>query len=280
MIKLNYSRDNLLPFFSLLERNRVRNIATILACGRSAGIGAEQSKVLQTHTDVWALNQAFLHPHLVPTFYHLEFKSVGPYSNLNIWERFFDLQKRKLYARTVFMSPQYEMLLDVLKKGPTPRAAIRLSMPRDRRTAQGCYTGCMTNRSMHLRYYCSASITGVVSILYRMAYANIAFLGVDLDHPSHFYSDYPGMVQFDKSVINKSVATTGPTIHATAARGVHIFLDHVARAYPCKQLHTLSQTGLLLTNATNIRRLTYQRVILLAMRRPAAHGVYCVYSGY
>ena len=147
MLTLNYSKDDFLPLFRFLERNRARNIATILACGRSAGIGPGALQSPANAHGHLGFESGLSAPHLVPTFYHLEFKSVGPYSNLNIWERFFDLQKRKLYARTVFMSPQYEMLLDLLKKkDPPPKAAIGLSMTRDRRTAQGCYTGCMTNR--------------------------------------------------------------------------------------------------------------------------------------
>ena len=72
----------------------------------------------------------------------------------------------------------------------------------------------------------------------------------------------------------------GSNIHTTAARGVHKFLDHVARVYTCKQIHTLSPTGLLATNTTNIRQLSFDSVKMLAMKAAKINDVHCIHSVY
>ena len=112
---------------AFVEARRRRAVALMLASGPSADTSARQSALLQQHADVWGLNQAFLHAHLVPRFHYVEFKlRSAKDSSEQIWKRFFDARRRRRYNETTFMAPhaQIPVLLKTLRMGALPAAAV------------------------------------------------------------------------------------------------------------------------------------------------------------
>ena len=248
---------------AFVEARRRRAVALMLASGPSADTSARQSALLQQHADVWGLNQAFLHAHLVPRFHYVEFKlRSAKDSSEQIWKRFFDARRRRRYNETTFMAPhaQIPVLLKTLRMGALPAAAVSLELRVDAETAEhGCSRDTLLDRPVRPRVYCASSLTALVAIATRTNYSDIAFLGVDLNGPYHFYSFYPDMPHYEQLTTARSVEAFGESTHATAARGVHHFLEHAAtRARQC--FHSLSPDSLLCTNASHIAPTTPTRL--------------------
>jgi hypothetical protein len=248
---------------SFFEERRRSSVALLLASGPSADTNAHQSAILQQLADVWSLNQAFLHPFLIPRFYYVEFKLKSARdSSEQIWKRFFDARLRRRFNETTFVSPkaQFPVLLKTLRMGALPAAAVSVEIRTDEETAEhGCSLDALRNRPLRLRVYCASSLTALVVIATRLNYTNIAFLGVDLNSPYHFYSGFPDMPYYEQLVTASSVETFGSSTHATAARGVHYFLDHAATSAR-QRFFNLSPRSLLRTNASHIAHTTPTRL--------------------
>ena len=248
---------------SFFEERRRNSVAVMLASGPSADTNARQSAILQQHADVWSLNQAFLHPFLVPRFHYVEFKLINQHSSEHVWARFFDARLRRRYNETTFVSPkaQFAVLLKTLRMGALPAAAASVEIRADAETAEhGCYSDSLRNRPLRLRVYCSSSLTLLVVLATRVNYSDIAFLGVDLNGPFHFYSFRPDMPYYEQKVTSRSVDTFGESTHATAARGVHNFLDYAA-ASARQRFYNLSPHSLLCTNASHMVQTTPARLL-------------------
>lgn len=246
-----------------IEARRRSSVALFLASGPSADTSARQSALLQRHTDVWGLNQAFMHEHLVPRFHYVEFKMRSTKSSSEqIWNRFFDARRRRRYNETTFLAPraQFPVLLKVLRIGALPAAAVSLELRQDAETAEhGCSRDTLLDRPVRPRVYCASSLTALVAIALRTKYDALAFLGVDLHSPYHFYSFFPDMPLYEQLTTSKSTDAFGESTHATAARGVHHFLEHAAtRARQC--FYSLSPDSLLCTNASHIAPTTPTRL--------------------
>jgi len=249
---------------SFFEERRRSSVALMLASGPSADTNARQSAVLQQRTDIWSLNQAFLHPFLVPRFHYVEFKlRSAKDSSEQVWKRFFDARLRRRFNETSFVSPkgQFPVLLKTLRMGALPAAAVSVEIRTDAESAEhGCSPGSLRDRPIRLRVYCASSLTALVVLATRANYTDIAFLGVDLNGPYHFYSFRPDMPRYEQLVTARSVDTYGGSTHATAARGVHHFLDHAA-ASARQRFHNLSPHSLLCTNASHIAQTTPARLL-------------------
>ena len=100
--------------------------ALIAATGLSTGrLNRDQSAFLMSRTDVWGINQVFLHHYLVPAFYNLEMRTLPDVmkskkrdagqmvSNTVMWN-LFEGAKRNAYNDTVFLTRE-EHATDVRK---------------------------------------------------------------------------------------------------------------------------------------------------------------------
>lgn len=89
---------------STLRGHKRHNLGVIAGTGTSALMSQSSAQWLMAHADVWALNQFFLHEHLIPRFYNLEMrflatekKALKKESNAQYWKRYFVGQNRSAY---------------------------------------------------------------------------------------------------------------------------------------------------------------------------------------
>lgn len=249
------------PALALLHARRRHDVALIAGTGLSAGrLTVEQAAALQQHTDVWALNQFFFHHDLVPDFYNLEVRSLGPkqvkgvtqqVSNEDFW-KYFDLHRRPRYVETIFLTrdPSRDVYGShgnvsrlLCRAAPTPKALVYYQL---RHWFQDM-DGCTKDRIAKLKIlpvdpaivqdFCASSLTRVVDLALKVEYPHVAFIGVDLNSPVHFYTALPRYAAIAANLSSSGFEHVAVTFakeryggqHATGARGVHHFLQRVAR---------------------------------------------------
>ena len=304
-----------------LARHRRHAIGLIAGTGPSAGLLSHaQASLLQESMDVWALNQFFLHRHLVPRFYHLELRRLRApprnatgaaegdaegdakadakaeaelgrqhmgqreppagsstrgwsskaaaasvwSSNADLWVRHFDATKRRLYADTLFVVPRtrdsrlgpaaaVRMLQGSGQEAVCPKGVVAYEFTHDHATSSegGCTLEALrrldlpppsTSFSRPVAEFCHASLTRVLDLMLSLAYPVIAFVGVDLFSPDHFFSAWPPLdpyyaalarqlPAYESEVVGLHRRIHGASTHPTAARGVHWFIRAFAKAH-------------------------------------------------
>jgi len=271
----------------LLRENKRHSIGLVAGTGLSAEVTADQAGLIQSSMDVWGMNQFFFHNHLVPRFFNLEFKTLTrdyvrnvmklcsgcaerlsqTQRNVDMWRRFFVGGKRVSYRNTVFLAQRKHALemLHMLRGGsPCPHALVVYDVVLDGETSD--HYGCTANRLRSLQLkplrsdgvteYCSSSITRVLELMLKVRYSHIAFLGVDLNSPHHFYSSYAelGYLGFDRAIRDLAEHQHGSGMHSTGARGVSGYISLFASGRNVSLLNLAPSS--LLANATNIRTLS------------------------
>jgi len=134
--------------------------------------------------------------------------------------------------------------------------------------------------------YCQASLSRVIDLVLKLAYPHIALIGIDLTSPHHFYSSLPAYADvahtlpargFEQAAVSFAITRYGAGTHATGARGIHLFLDHLALKR-CASLRVVNLAGeSLLANATaGVRSIQTVPVALLAKQQwPFKSGTAC-----
>mmetsp|Transcript_58276 Transcript_58276/g.131995 ORF Transcript_58276/g.131995 Transcript_58276/m.131995 type:complete len:291 (-) Transcript_58276:91-963(-) len=221
----------------MLRTRSRHSIALFAGTGPSSGVmTSEQIRWISNHMDIWSLNQFFLHKDLIPDFYMLEMRTLKEVrsraSNAPYWEMNFDEQKRKRYAKTVFLarSDHYKLVAKVLRNGSTcPAALLAYGWKRTWECRKKVTTAPFD--PLAVTDWCATSLSRVFDMMARLQYSHVALIGVDLQGPYHFYT--PGVnpaygdIQhpaFEKEVIAFNTKLYGKKTHATAGRGIVDFI--------------------------------------------------------
>ena len=261
----------------LLARKRSEH-ALIAATGLSTGrLTREQSAFLMARTDVWGVNQIFLHHDLVPAFYNLEMRTLPmdgrkdrskTVSSEMMW-KLFDASKRAAYRDTVFLA-RTEHAADVRRvltsADRCPRALVTY-------TCQNKLSDCNERRLLTrsrvrpldasggmlavVSEFCGSSISRVFDLIVRLRYRTISLVGVELNSQHHFYTSLPNYaevaqrlpVQWERSMLAfVRRANRNTTLHATATRGIQHYIDALGHFYAGRlTLFNLSPESLLRT---------------------------------
>ena len=288
---------------ALLGARRRHDVALVAGTGLSAGrLTSEQSIFLQRNTDVWALNQFFFHHHLVPDFYNLELRLLGPkqvarscpgcakhipqqVSNEEMWT-FFDQSRRSRYIDTVFLTREpsgdsygkEDNVSRLLRRAaPCPKALVTYRLKHWFQDMEGCTEArlrkmkSMPADRLVVQDFCGASLTCVVDLVLKLKYAHMALIGVDLTSPLHFYTALPEYAifsaelagyKFEQAAVKFATVRYGGQ-HATGARGIHRFLDWVAREH-CSHFSLVNLAADSLLARVNEINTSYIRTILPA----------------
>ena len=240
----------------MLQSRKRWQHAVVAATGLSTGrLTREQSLFLMAHTDVWGVNQVFLHHDLVPAFYNLEMRKLPDQrkkgrsvTNEAMWD-LFDHAKRTAYSNTVFLTRE-EHAADVRKvlqrAAPCPRTLVAYKV----KNAQSTCTATLSRNKLRqptmspsagiVREFCGSSLSRVFDLMIRMRYSTISLVGVDLNSQQHFYTGLPGYASVAERLPQNWEASMvafvrranrNTTLHATAARGIHHFISAVGRTY-------------------------------------------------
>eukprot|EP00966_Prymnesium_polylepis_P220494 5100291-Prymnesium_polylepis.1 len=185
-------------------------------------------------------------------------------SNGDIW-RLFDSHRRTWYANTIFLTKHpgldkyggqhYVRGLNnyagennvswlLQRAAPCPKALVVYNWKRWLGDSSGCSEArlamlkSLPEDSRVVQEFCSASVTRVLDLILKVRYPNVALIGVDLTSPLHFYTVLPEYtelaaevrgISFEQVAVRSATARYGGQVHATGARGVHHFLERVAR---------------------------------------------------
>lgn len=242
----------------ILQEHKRHTIGLVAGTGLSMAVSPVQAAVIEASMDLWALNQFFFHPHLVPNFYNLETKTItrsyvsahmkachkcselvakdAIERSADMWRQHFVGAKRRSYRNTIFLASKKNAneVLHLLQAGsPCPKALVTYNTKVDKATIDnyGCTPSRLTDMQLVLQpdvvsEYCGSSLTRVLELMVRLSYSRIAFLGVDLNSPHHFYSHELGpSVRFDQLASTLAQRQYGHGMHATGARGVHHFIS-------------------------------------------------------
>jgi hypothetical protein len=244
-----------------LLRGRSRYTLGLLAgSGPSAGaIGPAEARWIRANMDVWAMNQFFMHHHVVPDYYNLEMrnltKTMGGGSNAAFWDVFFDQEKRKRYADVIFTckTVHASAVRAILQKGCTTEHGAATDRPRElitydvlSRSADVCRDAdlhddrlAMVRRDTgKVHEFCSSSITRVLALMLRLErYSHICLLGVDLQTPHHFYTALPEyqnirrhLPAFERTALRIARKRFG-SVHATGGRHIEVFLERASHYF-------------------------------------------------
>ena len=243
-----------------LLNHKIRNVALIVGTGESANmITSKNAYEIHDVADIWAMNQAFFHPYIIPRFYHLEMRAGTYGSNNDLW-KFFDLSKRKLYTNTTFITTRRDKhsIAEMLtSNSPYPGCIITYQTTSKLNDKHGCteynikkiHISQFVTTNMHVMEMCAASLTRIINIIFRLKYNKIAFIGVDLNNAAHFYTNYPVIVRsrnsYEKTVLRLDAKKYNSSIHATGARGVHLFLNKLAHYSNNVSFYNLAPTSTL-----------------------------------
>jgi hypothetical protein len=226
-LELTVRREHLV---AALTAHRRHPIGLLAGTGPSASMPASTAAWLNANTDVWGMNQFFLHPDLVPRFYNLEMRAVPSgrrgkahtqsSDNSMYWRRYFVEAKRKAYRDTLFLAKEEheKSVSQLLTEGsPCPKALAvykvevegLTSWPKHRCDAHSL----RKLKKFHLRSsklknapplpeytvkeYCSSSITRILALMAKAGHSSIATIGIDLNSPDHFYTHTLPRVPFE-----------------------------------------------------------------------------------
>ena len=226
-LELTSRREHLVP---ALTAHRRHPIGLLAGTGPSASMPASTADWLNANTDVWGMNQFFLHPDLVPRFYNLEMRAVPngrrgkthtqSSDNSMYWRRYFVEAKRKAYRDTLFLAKEEheKSVSQVLTEGsPCPKTLAvykvevegMTSWPKHRCDARSL----RKLKKLHLRSsklknapplpeytvkeYCSSSITRILALMAKAGHSSIVTIGIDLNSPDHFYTHTLPRVPFE-----------------------------------------------------------------------------------
>ena len=161
-----------------------------------------------------------------------------------VWEQF-DATKRAAYRDTVFLckSEHVREVGEVLRNGAQcPHAIVTYRIKNavttcNKESKSRMMTILRTSlrpANSYVREFCSSSLSRVVDLIVRMRYSTLSFVGVDLNSQYHFYTALPSYADVkrrmpeayeDSIVAFVRRMNQNTTQHATAARGIHRFLD-------------------------------------------------------
>ncbi|AHA55041.1 hypothetical protein EhV422 [Emiliania huxleyi virus 86] len=268
-----FHMDQTYSGLAYLQSRKRHEIATIVGTGMSTGaVTSTQANLLHEISDIWGMNQMFFHEYIVPDFYHVEMASVKGTTNSDLWQ-YFDTNRRTKYTYTTFVTSEHsrKSMYEVLCRKPEhPLAMITYSMKK-RQKHYSCTPSGFTNMgnriytsNIQLEGHCGgATITYIIDILIKMKYKQVAFIGVDLNEITHFYTYHPFVMNtsssFEQHILTLDRKRVGSNIHATGARGVHLFIDRVAELFTHIKFVNLSPFGKLasLTHVVTMPLHTY-----------------------
>jgi hypothetical protein len=221
-------------------------VALLAGTGPSAGaVDTGAAEWLEENTDVWAMNQFFLHPALTARFYNLEMRRLGDASNDEYWRRFFVGQKRLRYEQTLFLAhsqhaPAVRRVLCAATPVPKMLATYHVRV-RNKGFRHACRNyeaseADIATPSGIASEHCSSSITRVLSLMAACAYSHIALVGVDLLTPRHFYTDSTALLTssppaFESAAADYARRHGGGALHMTGVRGIGGFLEGFSRTH-------------------------------------------------
>ncbi len=243
---------------SVLKMKKTSDIAVIVGTGTSLNdLTHHQINILSSHTDIWGMNQLFFHKYIVPKFYHIEMKRLDGHSTSSLWN-FFNAYRRTAYKNTTFITGRslHDVYNTLSKSMPYPENICTYSVS----SIFDDHIGCTPTRlnkiqryvyksNKYIENYCSASITRILHFIVRLQYKHVAFIGVELNSPRHFYSSNMRLMKyiggFEHSIYKKNVKEYNSTVHPTGARGVQLFINMVAQIYNNTLFYNLANTSLL-----------------------------------
>lgn len=242
-----YSNGTVLSLFAefngRLGAHRRHDAALVCGCGPSMNlVDARAAALIHAHMDVWTTNQFFFHHHLVPDFYHVEFKE----QSFPLWEKYFlgNITKVAAYKNTIFIAEEeirngadVRFLMRVTNRSPG-RLLVYNSLRKEARFVCEASDGAYTPRCSPLVKHCGASMTTVFHLIIAMGYKQVWLLGIDLKVPGHFWignPSYPPEISRFKPprhdgnhperrkyqlFDNRSTNRRRIPMHATAERGI------------------------------------------------------------
>lgn len=183
-------------FNGLLRARQRHATALICGCGPSMNlVDGQVAALIHKHMDVWSTNQFFFHHHLVPDFYHVEFKS----QSFPLWEAHFlkNQTKMAMYKETLFIAEEEIRngadirFLTQVTNNSHGRLLVYNSLKKLSRFVCDANDGKYTPSCSPLIKHCGASMTTVMHLVIAMGYKHVWFLGIDLRVPGHFWIDNP-----------------------------------------------------------------------------------------
>lgn len=158
-----------------------KRCAMFLGSGPSALQNLDEVGPLLKSVDLWTSNFFFLHPFVVPTFYHVELKVKKP---IGAWDRKHreytwlahfqqNAAKRELYRNVVFFSER-----DI------ERLMISLNLEKTTSYKRRKHVSCI----LKSKKTCDQSIMFIISTMVASGYRSIFFLGVDMYSRDYFWT--------------------------------------------------------------------------------------------
>ena len=152
-----------------------------------------------------------------------------------MWRHVFVGAKRRAYRNTIFLTEEdgHHGVRQMLESGSPCPELLFTYVPRREKSLAACsparlrkLPSLLPQQAEFVHEYCASSVTRILDLMAKMHYTWIAFLGIDLHSPGHFYSSYPelGKTRFDAVATKIMDRQYGPEHHATSGRGLHHFL--------------------------------------------------------
>ena len=189
-------------FHGRLGERRQHDAALVCGCGPSMNeVDGRVAALIHKRMDVWATNQFFLHHHLVPDFYHVEFKA----QSFPVWEKHFLRNQTKVaaYSKTMFIAEEeirngadIHFLMRVTNHAPGRLLAYN-SLKKEARFVCDASDGSYVPSCSPLVKHCGASMATVLHLILAMGYKQVWLLGIDLKVPGHFWignREYPAEI--------------------------------------------------------------------------------------
>jgi len=182
---------------NITDLNRKNKKAVFLGCGQSiSNLSKEKYQNLKKEYDIWANNSFFVHPFIIPDFYHLEIKL---HRNGNLFKDYFPKVKNKFKDTCFITDSHHSYVFDLV----SPKEFNMYTYQHyDRNKDHARY-------DVHPFYVASSgsSLSRILDIIVRMGYKEISFLGVDLYDSRYFWTDKK---EYENIIVDDIIKTCKP----------------------------------------------------------------------
>lgn len=164
---------------NIRELKRKKKKAFFLGCGNSINnLDKKNYQFLKNEYDFWANNSFFVHPFVIPDFYHLEIKL---HRNGNLFKNYFPEVKEKFKQTNFITDSHHPYVFDLV----SPKEFSMYTYQHyDRAKEHARY-------DVHPFYVANsgASLSRILDIMIRLGYKEISFLGVDMYDARYFWTN-------------------------------------------------------------------------------------------